>query len=56
MATSSSPYHSIDSDVYHIYIDCTVGNNIERDKKRLGSGGRKLCQVCKDIRDGKRDR
>ena len=33
MARPCAPYHSVDSDVYHIYSDCTVGNNIERDKK-----------------------
>ena len=56
MARESAPYHSIDGEVYHIYSDCTVGNNIERDKMRSGKSGRRLCSVCKDIRDGKRKR
>jgi hypothetical protein len=56
MARQTSPYHSVDGDVYHIYSDCTVGNNIERDKKRTGTGGKRLCSICKDIRDGKRTR
>jgi hypothetical protein len=55
MARSCSPYHSKDSDVYHIYSDCTVGNNIEPDKRRPGPAKR-LCSVCKDIRAGKRSR
>jgi len=56
MARSCNPYHSVDSDVYHIYSDCTVGNNIERDKKKSGTGNNRLCSVCKDIRAGKRQR
>lgn len=56
MARPCNPYHSVDSDVYHINSDCTVGNNIERDKKRQGTGGKRLCSVCKDIRAGKRIR
>ena len=56
MARRCNPYHSVDSDVYHIYSDCTVGNNIERDKKKQGTGGKRLCAVCKEIRAGKRIR
>ncbi len=56
MARKCSPYHSVDSDVYHIYSDCSAGNNIERDKRKKGPGGKKLCSVCKAIRDGKRKR
>lgn len=55
MAKLCNPYHSVDSEVYHIYSDCTVGNNIERDKKSPGTC-KKLCKVCKDIRAGKRTR
>jgi len=53
MARGCSPYHSVNGDVYHIYSDCTVGNNIERDKRRSGTGGLRLCQRCRDIRAGK---
>jgi len=50
-------YHSINSPVYHIYQKCTVGNNIEQDNRRSGKGGnKKLCQICKEIKEGKRDR
>lgn len=56
MARKCSPYHSVDSDVYHVYSDCTVRSNIERDKRRQGTGGKMLCDVCKDIRDGKHTR
>jgi len=56
MAKQCSPYHSVDSDVYHIYSDCTKGNDIEKDKKRQGTGNKRLCQVCNDIKSGKRER
>lgn len=55
MARSCNPYHSVDSDVYHIYSDCTVGNNIEKDNKVPGAA-KKLCKNCKDIRAGNRTR
>lgn len=55
MARSCNPYHSVDSNVYHIYSDCTVGNNIEKDNKVSGTA-KKLCKNCKDIRAGKRTR
>lgn len=45
------PYYSKDSDVYHICSNCTLGDNIERDKLERGAPGRRhLCQRCKDIR------
>ena len=43
----ATAYHAGDSDVYHIFDDCTVGNNIEPDKRKEGTGGKRLCQVCK---------
>jgi len=49
-------YHSIDSGVYHIYQKCSSGNNIESDKKKSGTGGKRLCSVCADIKAGKRTR
>jgi len=58
MAIPCSPYHSVDSDVYHIYSDCSKGNDIEKDKKRQCKdiGKKKLCQFCKDIKAGIRKR
>ena len=56
MVIKCDPYHSIDGAVYHIFSDCAVGNNIERDKMKPGKSGRRLCSVCKDIRAGKRKR
>ncbi len=49
-------YNSKTSDVYHIYKKCTVGNNIEKDNLRNGDGGKKLCNTCKEIKEGKRSR
>jgi len=35
-----------ESEVYHIYNDCKVGNNIEKENKVSGKGGRRLCSTC----------
>lgn len=56
MARLCAAYHSKDGSVYHIYSDCTKGNDIERDKRRQGTGNKRLCSVCKDIRAGIRKR
>lgn len=44
------PYYSVDAPDYHVCSNCTVGNNIEHDKLRVGNpGGRRLCQRCQQI-------
>jgi len=49
-----NPYYSVDSGVYHICRNCTIGDNIESDKLQRGNpGNRRLCHRCKDIRAGK---
>ena len=48
--------NSKNSNVYHIYKKCTVGNNIENDNLKTGDGGKRLCQICQEIKDGKRKR
>ena len=45
MANECEPYRSKDSHVYHIYSDCTQGNNIEVDKKMEGKGRNMLCKT-----------
>lgn len=45
-------YHSVDQDVYHVYSQCVVGNNIEKDKLRQGTGGKRLCKRCQRIASG----
>lgn len=52
MAKRVSPYHSVDQYVHHVYSDCVVGNNIERDKRRAGTGGKRLCKRCRMIANG----
>lgn len=49
-------YYTKDSGVYHKYQKCHLGNNIEADKKRTGTGGKKLCQNCEEIGKGNRTR
>ena len=44
MALKCEPYHPVDSEVYHIYSDCSSGNNIEVDKKKDGKGGNRPCK------------
>jgi hypothetical protein len=56
MARKSSPYHSKEGSVYHVYSDCASGGAIARRLRKPGSGGRKLCAACKDIKAGKRMR
>jgi len=46
------PYHSIDQDVYHFYTECSVGNNIEADKRRSGTGDKRRCKRCIMIENG----
>ena len=44
-----SPWHSVklnDPQVHHNETQCKTGNNIERENRREGTGGRPLCQEC----------
>ena len=49
-------YHSVKSPVYHLYKKCTVGNNIESDNLKNGTGGKRLCSTCAAIKAGDRRR
>jgi hypothetical protein len=45
----TSPWHSkkpSDRRVYHNNTGCTEGNNIERQNRVSGTGGRPLCDHC----------
>ena len=42
-------YTTEETNVYHIYKECTVGNNIEKRNIRGGTGGYRLCKKCKEI-------
>ena len=37
------------TEVYHNDDKCTVGDNIESYNKVYGTGGLRLCSVCKDL-------
>jgi RNA polymerase-binding transcription factor DksA len=48
--TKVQPYFSVDRPDYHVCSNCTVGNNIERDKLQVGNPGtRSLCIRCQQI-------
>ncbi len=42
----TAPFHSINSSVHHNNTKCTEGNNIERENRRSGTGGKPLCSHC----------
>lgn len=47
-----SPFHSKkpnDRNVYHDNDKCTEGNNIEKENKVAGTGGRPQCDHCKRL-------
>jgi hypothetical protein len=41
-----SPFHSIKGTVHHDNSACTEGNNIERENRRSGTGGKPKCKAC----------
>lgn len=46
---NTAPFHSVhpnDPNVYHDDTRCTEGNNIERQNRRAGTGGRPKCAHC----------
>ncbi|MEU4192762.1 hypothetical protein AB0E69_12745 [Kribbella sp. NPDC026611] len=44
-----NPFHSILASVHHNNNKCTEGNNIEDRNKRSGTGGKPLCQHCRNL-------
>ena len=50
MSKALRAYHSVRSPIHHIYDDCFVGNNIEAENRRLGTGGKRICNFCKSRR------
>jgi hypothetical protein len=44
----TSPWHSSKEKdgPYHNNTSCTEGNNIEKENRREGTGGKKLCTHC----------
>ena len=46
----TSPWHSIKQSVHHNNTQCNTGNNIERENRRSGTGGKPLCAECARLR------
>jgi len=44
-----SPWHSVKASVHHNDTNCNTGNNIESENIRQGTGGKPLCQECKNL-------
>ena len=44
-----SPWHSVKQPVHHDNTECNTGNNIESENLRQGTGGKPLCDECKDL-------
>ena len=44
-----APFHSVRQYVYHDDKRCTEGNNIERENRRDGTGGKPKCQRCREL-------
>lgn len=42
-------WHSIKRQVHHNNSNCNTGNNIEAENRRSGTGGKPLCEECKDL-------
>jgi len=48
------PYHTDEeTKVYHIYKECILGNNIEKENVQKGTGGHRPCKRCKKIQRGR---
>ena len=45
----TSAWHSVKEQVHHNNTTCTEGNNIERENRRDGTGGKPLCQHCAQL-------
>ena len=48
----TSPWHSVkeyDRNVYHDETRCTEGDNIQKENRRAGTGGRPKCERCREI-------
>lgn len=48
-------YHTIKpTNVHHLYNNCKVGNNIEKENRREGTGGyKKVCEYCERMKEAK---
>jgi len=55
LGTAVAPYHSRhkDAEVYHIFADCNVGEDIEPENWTEGDDDRPLCKVCEEMTRGR---
>ncbi len=45
-----APFHSKKNPgIYHVCTNCTEGNNIEKENKKSGTGGGRMCSRCKEL-------
>jgi hypothetical protein len=56
--TGTDLWHSLRENVYHNNTHCQLGRKITEADKRLGAGGRPLCDECIRLgrEDGQQDR
>ena len=48
-----APFYSDSGIAHHVCSRCTLGNNIETGNRKQGTGGKPLCEQCKDrIKNG----
>jgi hypothetical protein len=43
------PWHSARETVHHNDTACKTGNKIEREDRRVGTGGKPLCGECANL-------
>ena len=46
MAVAVAAYHFRQGDVYHILDDCPGAEFVDRESRRPGTAGRRLCKNC----------
>ena len=46
-----APFNSVLQPVHHNNSACTEGNNIERQYRREGTGGKPLCKHCQRLNE-----
>lgn len=47
MAIEKAYHTKKETNVYHLFHDCYLGNNIESENKRWGTGSKRLCSKCR---------
>ena len=42
-------WYSVKAAVHHVCSNCNTGNNIEKENKRSGTGGKRMCGECREL-------